>query len=131
MIEQLHTLVKGAGVKAITLSITDNNNDNVQVVMQTQLHPEEKECTEAVRKIRKALSAPLLVSGYVGEVDAHFTKKIQEYIDTAQAASVGILSNISEKTADIVKADKEDASENLIVETDASTTIDDINPDSL
>jgi hypothetical protein len=132
MIEQLHTLLKGAGVKAITLNLTDNNNDNVQVVMQTQLHPEENNCTAAVRNIRTALSAQILVSGYVGEVDAHFTKEIQNYTDKAQAALSGIVSNVREKTSDISDADAENVNDDLPAETEVtSVSADTTNTDSL
>ena len=108
MIELLQPLIKKNGVASITFTVSALPNDQVSVVIQPVLGEEPKDCDDDMRKIRTALSSPIVTTGYVGEVDAHLTKTLEQYINNGSHVAGKLSSNISETTDNLTNTDAEE-----------------------
>ena len=93
MIEQISNLLKQAGAKQMTITIQPLDGANVAVIANTQLGTDQG-CPNA----RAALSRPLVVQGFVGEVDAFFSEQLVTYANSFTPAAVQLSSNTSAVT---------------------------------
>ena len=93
MFESLSTVLKSANVEKINFSVSRANiPDHIQVVIQSTFYPSGEQQDEVAQSLRARLSQPVVVSGYVGEVDLKlesvFLNHIEAVIPSIDSLSV-------------------------------------------
>ena len=131
MIEQLSELVNSAGVSRMNLSIQSQGNEHVNVVIQAVLGREPDSASDKQKQLRAALSTPINVSGYVGEVDVHLEDLLYKYIGDTKSPLNELKTNVEEVVNKVKKANTGVNEEsNAVVKAEQSDpAIDDISSD--
>ena len=93
MIELIHQLLKNTGAEKMTITITPNG-ENVQVIAHTAMGALPNNANYDVMNARNALQVPVVVSGFIGEVDAEFGNMILQYSASFEGAARTVESNL-------------------------------------
>lgn len=104
MIETLQQLVQAANVERLNLSIQAVSETRTAVVVQAILRPEPNDSSDEQRRLRKALSQPIMVEGLTGEVDATFDRILTKHVEAVRLPLSTLVTNAEKVAEDVAKA---------------------------
>lgn len=103
MIEVLTELAQAGGIQRFVISLSNSSSDQVAVSVQGILGAEPESPTLEQKKVREALSTPLVVSGSVSEVDAKIDSMLEGYAKSIRPLQ-GLLKSNQPNVDDAVDA---------------------------
>lgn len=104
MIETLHELANSSGVERIAITIQSQGSSRVAVTIQSVLGCAPSDITPEQSSLRAALSQPVSVEGFAGEVEAKIDGLLTAYVRSVRPHADNLATNADKAAEAVVRA---------------------------